>query len=104
MVALNTDESVQRQKGPTRPVNSLDDRKVVMAGLECVDFVTWFGEDTPLELIQKLRPDVLVKGGDWKVDQIVGGKEVLGWGGRVKSLSFVDGKSTTRIIEKAQKG
>ncbi|MBL7716912.1 MAG: D-glycero-beta-D-manno-heptose 1-phosphate adenylyltransferase [Bdellovibrionales bacterium] len=103
VVALNSDESVRKQKGPSRPVNSLEDRQTVMAGLECVDFVTFFAEDTPLELIQKLHPDVVVKGGDWKIDQIVGAKEVMAWGGRAKSLGFVDGKSTTRIIEKASK-
>lgn len=102
VVALNSDESVQRLKGPTRPINCLADRKVVIAGLECVDFVTSFTEDTPLEIILKLKPNILVKGGDWKPDQIVGGPEVLSWGGKVKSLKFVDGKSTTELIKKAR--
>jgi rfaE bifunctional protein nucleotidyltransferase chain/domain len=100
VVALNADESVSRLKGPARPVNPLEDRMAVMAGLECVDFVTFFGEDTPLSLILQLKPDVLVKGGDWKPSDIVGGPEVLSWGGKVKSLKFVEGKSTTRVIEK----
>jgi len=104
VVALNADASVKRLKGKDRPVNTLADRLRVMAGLQCVDFVTWFEEDTPLQLIQQLGPRirVLVKGGDWKPEQIVGGKEVLSWGGRVKSLKFVAGKSTTGILKKIQ--
>lgn len=102
IVALNSDESVKRLKGPERPINPLADRLEVIAALECVDYVTWFEEDTPLNVILKVRPDVLVKGGDWKIDQIVGGKEVVSWGGKVKSLQFVEGRSTTRIIEKAK--
>lgn len=102
VVALNSDASVRRLKGPQRPVNPLQDRLAVLAGLECVDYVTWFEEDTPLELIQKLgsKIRVLVKGGDWKPDQIVGSNEVLAWGGKVKSLKFIEGKSTTGILKK----
>lgn len=103
VVALNSDASVSRLKGPERPLNRLADRMEVMAAVESADFVTWFEEDTPLGLIESLRPDVLVKGGDWKVDQIVGGREVIGWGGKVKSLPYVEGHSTTRLIEKARK-
>jgi rfaE bifunctional protein nucleotidyltransferase chain/domain len=103
VVALNSDESVKRLKGADRPLNTLADRLEVMAALECVDFVTWFEEDTPLDAILTIKPKVLVKGGDWKVDQIVGGKEVLSWGGKVKSLTYVQGKSTTEIIAKAKK-
>lgn len=102
VVALNSDASVKRLKGPERPINSLADRLEVMAALESVDFVTWFEEDTPLELIRLLKPKILVKGGDWKVSQIVGGEEVLGWGGKVKSLPYVEGKSTTQMIKRAQ--
>ncbi len=102
VVALNSDASVSRLKGPDRPINVLRDRMDVMAALECVDFVVSFGEDTPLKTILKLHPDVLVKGGDWKPEQIVGSHEVLGWGGKVRSLKFVEGRSTTRIIEKAR--
>lgn len=102
VVALNTDASVQRLKGPERPLNPLADRLEVMAALESVDFVTWFDTDTPLELIRLLHPDVLVKGGDWKPDQIVGASDVLGWGGRVKSLPYVEGRSTTKMIENAR--
>ncbi len=103
VVALNDDDSVKRLKGPTRPVNILADRLLTIAGLECVDFVTWFGEDTPLDLIRLLSPNVLVKGGDWKVNQIVGAQDVLKKGGVVKSLPFVDGYSTTKTIEKMKK-
>ena len=102
IVALNSDASVRRLKGPERPLNSLSDRLQVMAALECVDFVTSFGEDTPLKLIQALVPDVLVKGGDWKAAQIVGSEVVLAAGGKVRSLNFVEGRSTTRLIEKAR--
>ena len=102
IVALNSDASVKRLKGESRPLNSLPDRAEVMAALESVDFVVWFEEDDPLEVILSLKPDVLVKGGDWKPDQIVGGPEVLGWGGRVKSLLFVEGHSTTKLIEKSR--
>ncbi|MEN9724363.1 MAG: hypothetical protein RJB38_2349 [Pseudomonadota bacterium] len=104
VVALNSDASVKRLKGNDRPVNSLGDRQRVLAALSCVDFVTSFENDTPLNLIHLLgaRVRVLVKGGDWKPDQIVGGKEVLSWGGEVKSLKFVAGKSTTGILKKIQ--
>lgn len=102
IVALNSDESVKRLKGSSRPLNPLEDRLEVMAALESVDYVTWFEEDTPLDLILALCPRVLVKGGDWKVDQIVGGNEVLSWGGKVRSLRFIEGKSTTEIIRRAR--
>ncbi len=102
IVALNSDDSVRRLKGSDRPINPLADRLEVIAALESVDFVTWFEEDTPLELIQLLKPKVLVKGGDWKVDQIVGAKEVLAWGGKVRSLTYIKGRSTTDIIAKAR--
>lgn len=102
VVALNSDKSVKRLKGPERPLNTLADRLEVMAALECVDYVTWFEEDTPLEVILALRPKVLVKGGDWKPEQIVGAAEVLSWKGKVKSLPYVAGRSTTELIEKAR--
>lgn len=103
VVALNSDESVRRLKGPTRPINALPDRMEVLAALECVDYVTWFDEDTPLKLIILLHPAYLVKGGDWKPSEIVGSDEVLAWGGKVRSLPFVDGYSTTRLIEKSSR-
>jgi len=102
VVALNSDESVRRLKGPERPLNHLADRMEVIAGLASVDFVTWFEEDTPLELIRLLRPDVLVKGGDWRPETIVGGADVLSWGGKVRSLKYIEGQSTTKIIERAR--
>ena len=102
IVGLNSDASVKRLKGPERPINSENDRRFVMSNLKCVDAVEIFTEDTPLELIKLVRPMILVKGGDWSVDQIVGGREVIGWGGEVLSLHFVDGYSTTSVIKKIQ--
>ena len=103
VVALNTDASTQRLKGPTRPINPLKDRAKVIAALESVSLVTWFDDDTPLNLIKKVMPDVLVKGGDWKPKTIVGYAEVTANGGKVKSISFLKGRSTTQIIERSQK-
>jgi rfaE bifunctional protein nucleotidyltransferase chain/domain len=103
IVALNSDDSVRKLKGPERPLNSLADRMEVIAALESVDYVTWFEEDTPLALIRKLRPKVLVKGGDWKAHQMVGAPDVLADGGKVKSLPYVEGKSTTKLIAKAKR-
>jgi len=104
IVALNTDASVKRLgKGNDRPVNTLADRLAVMAALECVSLVTWFDEDTPIERILDCRPDVLVKGGDWPVEKIVGNEEVTGWGGRVVSIPFIHQKSTTSLLEKIRR-
>lgn len=100
VVGINTDESVKRLKGSERPINPEDDRARLLAGLASVDYVTSFDEDTPLELISQVRPDVLVKGGDWPVEQIVGHEVVLNSGGDVYSLPFREGYSTTRLIEK----
>ncbi|MGK5087871.1 D-glycero-beta-D-manno-heptose 1-phosphate adenylyltransferase [Bdellovibrionota bacterium FG-2] len=102
IVALNSDSSVRKLKGPTRPLNPLSDRAVVIAALASVDYVTWFGGQTPLQIIKLLKPDVLVKGGDWKADTIVGAKEVVSWGGAAKSLSFLKGRSTSGIIARAK--
>ena len=104
LVALNTDASVKRLgKGDERPVNALADRLAVMAALECVSLVTWFDEDTPIERILDCRPEVLVKGGDWPVEKIVGNTEVSGWGGRVLSIPFIHQKSTTALLEKIRR-
>jgi rfaE bifunctional protein nucleotidyltransferase chain/domain len=107
VVAANTDASVKRLgKGAhvdERPVNALDDRMAVLAALECVTLVTWFDEDTPLQRILACRPDVLVKGGDWPADAIVGAPEVLAWGGRVHSIPFVHIRSTTALLEKIRR-
>ena len=100
VVGLNSDTSVKRLKGETRPVNAELDRKFVLENLKAVDFVEIFSEETPLNIIKSIHPMVLVKGGDWSIDSIVGGKEVVSWGGKVLSLSFVDGYSTTGIIKK----
>ena len=103
IVAVNSDNSVRRLgKGPDRPINPLEDRMALVAALEPVSLVTWFDDDTPLALIQLVQPDVLVKGGDWSIDQIVGAPEVLSWGGKVRSLPYVEGRSTTKIIERAR--
>jgi D-beta-D-heptose 7-phosphate kinase/D-beta-D-heptose 1-phosphate adenosyltransferase len=101
-VGLNSDSSVRRLKGETRPVQNEDDRAEILAALSCVDYVSLFSEETPLGLIHQVRPDVLVKGGDWKPEQIVGSEFVLSYGGSVRSLSFVAGRSTSAIIEKVE--
>ncbi|MCX9154900.1 adenylyltransferase/cytidyltransferase family protein [Niveibacterium sp. 24ML] len=99
VVALNTDASVKRQgKGDDRPINCLEDRLAVMAALDCCDLVTWFDEDTPIERILSCKPDILVKGGDWTPDRIVGAPEVLGWGGTVHSIPFEHLRSTTALL------
>ncbi|MFP4107474.1 MAG: D-glycero-beta-D-manno-heptose 1-phosphate adenylyltransferase [Desulfonatronovibrio sp.] len=100
VVGLNSDESVKRLKGSGRPVNTVQDRARVLAGLACVDFVLVFEQDTPYELIKIVRPGVLVKGGDWPVHTIVGRDIVEGLGGRVLSIELSPGCSTTSIISR----
>lgn len=102
IVALNSDASVRRLKGQTRPVQKLDARAAVMSGLKGVDLVVSFEEDTPIELIRALQPDVLVKGADYKEDQVVGGDLVKAWGGRVVLAHLVEGQSTTEIVKRAR--
>lgn len=102
VVAVNTDASVRRLKGPDRPVNAEHDRATVLAALACVDAVTLFDEDTPQELIAALLPDVLVKGGDYRPEQVVGREEVEAAGGSVSVLPFHSGYSTTNIIHRIQ--
>lgn len=104
IVGINTDESVRRLKGPSRPVRTEAERAYVLAALECVDAVTAFDEDTPLELVLAIRPDVLVKGGDYTPDTVVGRTEVESWGGRVHVVPLTAGHSTTRIIEALRAG
>lgn len=99
VIGLNSDASVKRLKGPERPVNSQESRALVLAALALVDAVVLFEEDTPLELIRKIMPDVLVKGGDYTVEQIAGAKEVIANGGKVVINPIVEGFSTTTIIE-----
>lgn len=101
IVAANTDASVKRLgKGGDRPFNLLDDRMSVLAALESISLVTWFDEDTPLQRILDVRPDILVKGGDWPVEKIVGYREVLDWGGSVHSIPFEVNRSTTSLVER----
>jgi rfaE bifunctional protein nucleotidyltransferase chain/domain len=101
LVALNSDASVRRLgKGEDRPINVLEDRMALVAALGAVDAVTWFEADTPAGLIAAARPDVLVKGGDWPVERIVGAAEVLARGGQVRSIAFEHERSTTRMLER----
>ena len=99
VVAANSDASVKRLgKGDDRPLNCLDDRMVLLASLECVALVTSFDEDTPLQRILDCHPDILVKGGDWPVEKIVGFAEVMAWGGTVHSIPFRHERSTTALL------
>ena len=101
IVGVNSDASVKRLgKGGDRPVNPLPDRMAVLAALESVSLAVEFDEDTPLNLILACRPDVLVKGGDWQVEDIVGAREVQGWGGKVHSIPFIHERSTTALLNK----
>jgi len=100
IVGVNSDESVRRLKGSSRPVRSEAERAFVLAAVECVDLVVIFPEDTPLELVKSLKPDVIVKGGDYTETTIVGATEVKSWGGRVVVVPLTPGQSTTAIIRK----
>ncbi|WP_326979650.1 bifunctional D-glycero-beta-D-manno-heptose-7-phosphate kinase/D-glycero-beta-D-manno-heptose 1-phosphate adenylyltransferase HldE [Cellvibrio mixtus] len=103
ILAVNSDASIRRLKGSGRPINPLDRRMAVLAGLEAVDWVVSFDEDTPERLLRRVKPDVLVKGGDYREDQVVGGNIVKAYGGRVKVLSFFDNCSTTSIVNKIRR-
>ena len=104
IVAVNSDASVRRLgKGEDRPVNPLGDRMALLSALECVSLVTWFDEDTPLARILECEPDVLVKGGDWPVEKIVGYREVTARGGSVHSIPFIHQRSTTALMEKIRR-
>ncbi|MCC6398444.1 MAG: D-glycero-beta-D-manno-heptose 1-phosphate adenylyltransferase [Bacteroidetes bacterium] len=100
VVGLNTDASIRRIKGPKRPINVNRDRADVLAALRCVDYVVFFGDDTPARLIARLLPDVLVKGADWKKGQIVGGDVVEAHGGTVRRIRLTPGRSTTNVIQR----
>lgn len=100
VVGLNTDESIRRIKGPRRPINSNQDRADVLSALQCVDYVVFFGDDTPARLIQTLIPDILVKGADWKKGEIVGGDVVEAHGGKVRRIRLTPGRSTTNVIQR----
>ena len=105
VVALNSDASAKRLgKGPDRPLNNEIDRAMVMAALESVSLVTWFDEDTPLEIISELKPDVLVKGGDYDMSKLAETQVVLAYGGTAQALPFVDGYSTTALVQKIRQG
>ena len=103
IVALNSDASVKRIKGPLRPINTLKNRMNMVAALESVDFVTYFNQNTPLEIIKYLKPDLLIKGGDWKKNKVVGKDIVASYGGRTLTLPFRKGQSTSRMIERIGK-
>jgi rfaE bifunctional protein nucleotidyltransferase chain/domain len=103
IVGLNTDASIRRIKGEGRPINKNADRAAVLSALGCVDYVCMFGEDTPHRLITELVPDVLVKGADWKIGEIVGGGVVEKHGGMVKTIRLTRGRSTTNTIERVLK-
>jgi D-beta-D-heptose 7-phosphate kinase/D-beta-D-heptose 1-phosphate adenosyltransferase len=100
VLALNSDSSVRSLKGKERPLVPEKERAEILAALEFIDFVTIFSESTPLELINYLKPDILIKGGDWAEKDVVGRKEIKEWGGRVAIIPEVEGKSTTNIVEK----
>lgn len=99
IVGINSDRSVQGLKGPLRPILPVEDRAEILSGLGCIDYITVFDEPTPLELITLLKPQVLVKGGDWTKEAVVGSEVVEGLGGKVVLLPFVEGSSTSNLIE-----
>ncbi len=103
VVGLNSDASVRRLKGKGRPVTPFKDRALLLTYLSPVDLVVGFGDDTPLKLIKIIRPDILTKGADYKISEIVGAAEVVGWGGKVKRIPLVKGKSTSSILAKLPK-
>jgi len=98
VVGLNTDSSIRKIKGDSRPINNQRDRAYVLAAVEYVDFITFFSQTTPLNLIKEIKPDVLVKGGDWKAEEIVGGSFVRRYGGKVISLPYIGNYSTSKLI------
>jgi rfaE bifunctional protein nucleotidyltransferase chain/domain len=100
IVGLNSDASVRKLKGPSRPIHYEMDRAMVLSALSCIDALILFEEDTPLELINLIQPNILVKGGDYTLDKIVGAKETLARGGKVEVIPFLEGHSSTSIIEK----
>ena len=104
IVGVNSDDSVRRQnKSPQRPINTLEDRLAVLSALEMIDYLVAFDDDTPLSIIEQIKPDVLVKGGDWPVEKIVGNELVWSRGGKVMSIAFNFDRSTTALIEKIKK-
>lgn len=102
LVAMNDDDSIRRLKGPTRPVLKCAERLEIMAGLACVDYVTWFEEDTPIPLLELLKPEVLVKGANYGVEGVVGKEVAETWGAEVKVLRLTEGRSSTQIIDRVR--
>ena len=102
VVAINSDASVKKLKGPARPLQNEEDRARIMAALACVDYVTIFEEETPAALISSFKPKILVKGGDYNSETIVGAKDVASWGGRVEIVPLVNGRSTTSLVDRAR--
>lgn len=100
IVGVNTDSSIKRIKGRNRPINKLRDRLEVLAGLECIDYLCTFSQMTPIELIKRIKPDILVKGADWKNKDIVGNNFIKSYGGKTKTITFKKGYSTTNLIKK----
>jgi len=103
ILGLNSDTSVKRLKGNERPINSEEDRAIVLSALIPISYIVLFKEDTPYKLINHIKPDILVKGGDWKPEDIVGSDIVRSYNGEIKSLSYINGKSSTEIIDKMKK-
>jgi rfaE bifunctional protein nucleotidyltransferase chain/domain len=103
VVCLNSDDSVKRLKGPERPLNNQNDRAEVMAALECVDYVVIFDEDTPVQYLSQIKPDIHTKGGDYELNSLPEAKVIMENGGKVEFISFIEGKSTTNIIAKSRK-
>jgi D-glycero-beta-D-manno-heptose 1-phosphate adenylyltransferase len=103
IIGLNTDSSVRKIKGPTRPINRQADRAGVLSALACVDYVVYFSEETPERLIGQVRPDVLVKGADYELNEIVGAEFVLSHGGKVRRIGLLRGRSTSRILKAGRK-
>jgi D-beta-D-heptose 7-phosphate kinase/D-beta-D-heptose 1-phosphate adenosyltransferase len=99
VVGLNSDASVRRIKGPLKPLLPVEERAEMLLALACVDYATFFEEDDPYNVIKTLRPDVLVKGGDWAIDKMIGGDLVQSWGGQVLNIPVVEGRSTTNLIQ-----
>lgn len=104
VVAVNSDSSVKKIKGSGRPINKQFARIAVLSALSCIDYLTVFSEDTPLKLIKLLSPDILIKGGDWKMEDIVGADFVKSYGGKIITIPYLKGYSTTKLIEKINNG
>ncbi len=100
IIGLNTDKSVKKIKGPGRPINKQSDRAGVLAAMECVNYIIYFSEETPLKLIEAVKPDILVKGADYKIKDIVGADFVKSYGGKVKRISLTHGRSTSKLLDK----